>query len=540
MKIKVLNLLIVLTLFFASSAKAQWVDISSGLNEIDIQSVTADAKDPKILFAASERHVYRSVDGGVSWKQILGARGEENRVRFIYVDSLDSKQIYVCTDRGLKRSQDGGKTWYILFTGPKDSSKKIYCVARNMKNPEYLWVGTGGGLFQLNIRSRESSRANGIPEVTIYSILIPDAVGAVIFVTTNKGIYKSPNGGTQWERIFTETKNSENQTQDTNLEQFGVEQLSAVASLSNLVFLRNSDKLYAAAKNGVWEGSKEGDSWNVLKGQSLPTQKINFVEASSKTFYAATDKGVFQWDMNSGTFKEVYEGLLSKEVKALHYSPQGDTLLAATKKGVFKWVHPEFDPGSLQNAPLSSPKAQDILAHFANEPTILEIQNAAIRYAEVHPEKIEAWRKAAAWKALFPSLSLGGKAGSNENVDLDRGGTADPDKFIKGPDKHSVDWSAGVSWNLGELIWNNDQTSIDTRSRLMVELRDDVLNEATHLYFERRRLQVEMAMSPERDLPVQIEKEIRLQELTAGIDALTGGYLSKRLNKVNETEKRTL
>ena len=92
----------------------------------------------------------------------------------------------------------------------------------------------------------------------------------------------------------------------------------------------------------------------------------------------------------------------------------------------------------------------------------------------------------------------------------------------------------GFSWNLCNLVWNDDQTSIDTRSRLMVELRNDVLNEVTHLYYERRRLEFEMAMSPVRDLPVELDKEVRLEELTAGIDALTGGYFSRRLQEMKK------
>jgi hypothetical protein len=84
---------------------------------------------------------------------------------------------------------------------------------------------------------------------------------------------------------------------------------------------------------------------------------------------------------------------------------------------------------------------------------------------------------------------------------------------------------------LGELVWNNDQTSIDTRSRLMVQLRDDVLNEVTRLYFERKRLQAELLHSPPQGVMEKVEKELRLQELTADIDAITGFYLSMRLER---------
>jgi len=76
------------------------------------------------------------------------------------------------------------------------------------------------------------------------------------------------------------------------------------------------------------------------------------------------------------------------------------------------------------------------------------------------------------------------------------------------------------------LIWNDDQTSIDSRSKLMVELREDVLNQVTRLYFERRRLQIEALVKKETGLP-RLEKQMRIDELTALIDAMTGGKFSK-------------
>ena len=69
-------------------------------------------------------------------------------------------------------------------------------------------------------------------------------------------------------------------------------------------------------------------------------------------------------------------------------------------------------------------------------------------------------------------------------------------------------------------------------SQLWVELRDDIINEVTRTYFERRRLQVEMFTSPPGDLKLSLEKELRLQELTADIDALTGNYFSKSIEEI--------
>jgi len=59
-----------------------------------------------------------------------------------------------------------------------------------------------------------------------------------------------------------------------------------------------------------------------------------------------------------------------------------------------------------------------------------------------------------------------------------------------------------------------------------VKLRDQVLGEVTRLYFERRRLQAERLLTPKSDPMALVKEELRLMELTAGLDALTGGAFS--------------
>ena len=62
------------------------------------------------------------------------------------------------------------------------------------------------------------------------------------------------------------------------------------------------------------------------------------------------------------------------------------------------------------------------------------------------------------------------------------------------------------------------------------QLLEKVLGEVTRLYFERRRLQVDMLLNPKSDLLGQVKDELRLRELTANVDALTGGRFSAGLS----------
>jgi len=275
-----------------------------------------------------------------------------------------------------------------------------------------------------------------------------------------------------------------------------------------------------------------GLTWRKAGNSGLINRSIRHLAVSSRDpdgIYAATEKGVFRYSKTSDNWHELYNGLVSSDVHSIALTYNKDTgfiaLWAATKNGLYKMV-----PVANVFSDLSEVEDQQIFSAFSNEPSIEEIREAAMYYAEVQPEKIEGWRKAAARKALLPDLRF--------EYNNNKGWQSSTYFYSTSSQKYTDDditrdrdnaWSVSMTWKLGDLIWNDAQTSIDTRSKLMVELRDDILNEVTRLYFERRRMQIEMLLTPHEDVKEKIEKELRLKELTADIDALTGSYMSRKM-----------
>ncbi|MFH1640701.1 MAG: hypothetical protein ABIA66_01925, partial [Candidatus Omnitrophota bacterium] len=213
--------------------------------------------------------------------------------------------------------------------------------------------------------------------------------------------------------------------------------------------------------------------------------------------------------------------IISKKISLITHGPD-NTIFAATENGIYQLR--ASSPGIYEDAEL-----KQILSRFDSEPSINEVLEAATRYAEVNSEKITQWRKAAKRKALLPDLSIGVDHDIKDTYEIYTSSTTN--YWTTGPANTSTGWDVTLNWDLGDLIWNDDQTSIDVRSKLMVQLRDDILNEVTRLYFERRRLQIGLLLNPPKELNDKIEKNLRLQELTAGIDALTGGWFSRQLIK---------
>jgi hypothetical protein len=163
------------------------------------------------------------------------------------------------------------------------------------------------------------------------------------------------------------------------------------------------------------------------------------------------------------------------------------------------------------------------------EPAICELQRAAIKYAEVEPCKIANWRRQAALKAILPDISVGYDTDIYKTISSSsKDGKS---YFWEGPDDGAKGWDVSASWDLGDLIYNDDQTSIDTRSKLMVQLRNDVLEDLNAAYFERKKLQKQLDRLPDKTSDAYLEREIKIEELTATIDGLTGGYLSRRMGK---------
>jgi hypothetical protein len=281
----------------------------------------------------------------------------------------------------------------------------------------------------------------------------------------------------------------------------------------------------------------------------LPVESISSLAVAGQNIFAATGKGAFHY--KDGRWLPLYKGMETSNVNFLARGGNG-ILYAATDQGIF-FMHdekalaegPQTALAHLEDQRVEDPRDEPIQDrrsnevifesyaslqdYFHGEPSIREAQEMGVQYAEVNPKKIANWRRAAQTRSLLPTVSTNVGRSASELFHWDSG--PNPDILAKGRDY--MDWGVSMSWDLADLIWNPDQTSIDSRSKLMVELREDILDQITRLYFERRRLQVEL-MASVLEPQFKIDKEMRVEELTAMIDALTGGEFSRLMQKPKE------
>ncbi len=440
--------------------------------------------------------------------QVNGHNRDINHVGF----SPDGSKIYAAADSGLYVTDRNAQQWQKIFHANQQDERRCLFFYDAGKR---FYLATGRGLYIREENGQGWKKKEGVFQREPVFRITGDA-RFVYFSSADKvfRIDQSQQIVKQVFRVFS----SEAEAVETSQERL----------VRDLFILPQTDLLFIATTKGIFKTNNAGDSWQRVSANTVLLKQVNrLVVKSHDDLWIATDEGVFRYSENH--WRPVYQGMASGCVQDMILIPHG-RLAAATENEIYLLED--------QGAPKARPTIHyaEVKKEFSLEPTIGQIHTMAIEYAEVNPSKIKRWREAARKKAWLPKLSVGVDGDKNRTINDSVWGsyTSGGQLFLGPDDKTFYDnfgWSASFSWDLGDLIWSSDQTSIDSRSKMMVELREDILDQVTRLYFERRRLQVELLNGRPRDQLAHLEKQMRIEELTALIDAMTGGGFSRAIKK---------
>ncbi len=523
--------------FFSMGAGVKsltWQKNVLGISETDIRTLTTDPHNNRIIYVGTSKSLYQSKDKGKHYKRILEVQGNEKAINSIYVTDVQPSLIYAATDQGLYESQSNDGRWQRTYFDSDLESRRCFSVLRD---DNQIYLGTAKGLFKKSINEQTWQRIQSLPnDKPIYHIA---SNKGVIYVSTDQELFKSDKDKENWQRIFSLGINVREEINSIDEEDTLPNQISFIKSLQILNV--PADYVFFATTRGIYSSQDQGATWDPLPTDTfsvdqltsliiLPYDSNSHGEASENpldhlVFLAGTKRGVFL--KMDGTWVPIYQGIETNEIRDVVYDAQ-NTVYAATNRGVFYLTIEKTLPSFLKSRGQKVTKSQNSEKNyekFDQEPTIQQVHQWAIDYAEVNPKKIEQWRNAAKHKAILPSLSVGLDRDATENFHWDTGPS--PDVLQKGRDL--LDWDVSLTWNLGELIWNNDQTSIDSRSKLMVELRENIVDQVTRLYFERKRLEIEARSNTSTNSRAKLDTQMRIEELTALIDGFTGGKFSENM-----------
>jgi photosystem II stability/assembly factor-like uncharacterized protein len=230
-------------LWKTSDAGQRWTNISDGYFKTgSVGAVAVSESNPNIVYVGMGEHairgvmtsygdgVYKSNDAGKTWKKI--GLDKTQFISKIVIHPNNPDIVYVAAqgafqsptdERGVYKSTDGGKTWRkVLFVNKLTGSADL---SMDMTNPQVLYTsmwhhqrtpwkmisgGTGSGLYKSTDAGETWHKmTKGLPkEMGKMAISVsranPDKVFAVIESDSNKdkgGLFVSNDAGKSWHRV---------------------------------------------------------------------------------------------------------------------------------------------------------------------------------------------------------------------------------------------------------------------------------------------------------------------------------------------------
>jgi hypothetical protein len=273
------------------------------------------------------------------------------------------------------------------------------------------------------------------------------------------------------------------------------------------------------------------ERWELLRPQLPPGASALRLGRGAGRSWLATDRGLLEAAQLAGPWRRTSPPVGSSAVQAA--AGVGDELFAAVSDGVLAGRPPALT-APLPDATLAA--ATEPLASLAvpADPAIERVHRAALRYLGLTRSRTEALRRGAQRRAWWPIVAMraGGEWDDSRSTDRDQ-------SFLSGDTRYLTDRerdrgedfgvSLSLSWDLGGVAYEPESIDVSRETREVIELRDDVLDEITQLYFERRRVLAELGAPIPPPAAEQRRLRLRAAELAAGIDAWTGGWFSRQV-----------
>ncbi len=496
-----------------------------GIDENSVKCVTVIDDAEQVLVAATNRAVYRLDGREGNFYQVLAFPTGQTEVYAIYASG---QWVAVATSEGVWGSDDQGRHWEHVFRSVNELHRICFSV---FILGDEIFIGTADGVFRRTGSGEEWLRHRGaLSSEPVYAIT---GDSRYVFFSAGDGIYREEIAGSAAaEKIFTITSVDDMEEDNAVLDDEADSDGYAMRTIRSIAYDAQSEVLFAVTRDGFFAGDNNGSEWKEIlrNGLSLaecekiivyrycPTshgQRALDIQNRTTRFepepalFLALRSGAFLF-FNSQWY-EMYAGLTARHIYDIAADRQGH-VFTASDAGMF----------FLQEQP--AVLVPDAWVHdvWMHEPSVQDVHQMVTAYADVGKDKIDQWKKLSRMKAILPSVSWQAQRDVADIYHWDSG--ASPDILQQGVD--ALDWSIALKWELADVVWSTAQTTIDTRAKMMVELREDLLAQATRIYFERRRMQIELMHMPD-DAPEKWQMQIRVDELTAGLDAMTGGRFSQ-------------
>lgn len=345
--------------YLTMNAGETWTQVlSTGLDAVT--SVEFALSNPNIAYAGGDPFVYRSEDGGLTWRMMTGRSWGPPGARVGFpidfqVDPRDANRLFAnAYGGGNFLSSDGGKTWQNASQGY--TGAEMNTVIIDPTDAATVYAGSRSGFFKSTTGGADWLPLNFPPadlrEGAAAAIDPSDPQHVLISDQQQGRIWSSQNGGRNWQTVVNLQRQIESlNVDDNNLKMHGVNTIVFAPSNPKIVYagfavrncvFNNNPQVCAFPSFGVLRSTDGGRTWQQTPSKGLDNLSVLTLTVhptDPNTLYAATGgKGVLKSTDGGQTWLAINTGLTNKYARTLAIDPTNPQIFYVGTEGaaVFK------------------------------------------------------------------------------------------------------------------------------------------------------------------------------------------------------------
>jgi photosystem II stability/assembly factor-like uncharacterized protein len=276
---------------FAQKVK---IDEKTAISSVDVLSLAVNPQNGNEVYIGTKSSgVLKTTDAGDSWQVVKVLPSAVTKTYAIAIDPINSNEVFVATiadGRGkIMKTTDAGANWKEIYTEPSSGSF-VLALAIDPAGSGKIFGGTMEGQVIFSDNSGDSWQNPYKAKGGVFKIAIDSTnSNLAYFAVSQGGLLRTKDGGKNFENLG--EKNISNVQQ-----QFG----SPVAITTDP---NKTNWIYAGTTTGLFRSKNGGDDWESVKVLSSPQENairgiaINpqnsdeIVYGAAQAFYKSVDGG---------------------------------------------------------------------------------------------------------------------------------------------------------------------------------------------------------------------------------------------------------
>jgi len=297
-------------LFRSTDGGENWYSISNEIDNIGVFVLKISTSGD--VYAGTLQSIYKSTDQGVSWTKVNNSYPENFYAEDIAFDA--SENIYVSNSySGIYKSTDGGDSWTTINNGLPQSSY-IWKIGSTQNNI-LLASDVYRGIYKSTDFGASWVQSNTGFDTTYYvNSFTSNSAGEIFISSSGNGPFKSTDNGNSWVSIMGDL---------------------SLPYTSDIDFTSNGD-LYVTIIQQLYKSTNGGANWNnittMFNGFGFQTA---YVDNNDNVWATTIYSGIIKSSDAGTTWANYTNGLTSTLINALYANAAGNLYAALPGKGFY-------------------------------------------------------------------------------------------------------------------------------------------------------------------------------------------------------------